>query len=262
MYWVIQEDLFHETGMTELVTLLERMGLPHSLHKVVPFSGDLIPDVNPSNPVVAIGAYSMIRISKRRGWEPGVWSNTNFDFSVWQSNWNGYCLNDDAIICPFALVPEIEDEFFMRPTMDSKAFAGEITDYAAYAEWRKRVVELKEDVGSTLTGETLVLVCSLKEILREYRLWVVDKKVVTSSLYRIGGRVRYDGNVDPDVIAFGTKMAELWSPDRAYVLDVALTPEGFKIIEINSLNSSGLYACNVGLLVEAIEGMGYLNNHD
>jgi len=36
-------------------------------------------------------------------------------------------------------------------------------------------------------------------------------------------------------------------------MDVARTPEGLKIIEVNNLNSSGFYAANVENLVLAIE---------
>lgn len=257
MYWVIQEDLHREEGLQELKRVLERMGLPHSFHKVVPFVGELIPDINPPNPVVAIGAYSMIKISNRRGWKPGVWSNLTFEFPVWRHNWGKECLNHDAKIYPFADVPPDTGEFFMRPTMDSKAFAGDIFNYPEYEDWRRRVVDLKEDTGATLRPNTPVLVCTPKEILREYRLWVVDKQVVTASLYKIGNRVRYDAMVEQEVIDYGNRLASLWNPDRAYVLDVCLTEEGYRIVEVNSLNAAGLYACNVGKLVEALEGMGY-----
>ena len=262
MYWVIQEDLHHEEGLQELARVLERVNIPHSFHKVVPFVGEIIPEINPPNPVIAIGAYSMINYARRHSWFPGVFSNGNFDFQIWSHHWHGHCLNDDAQVYHFAEVPEQPEPFFMRPVMDSKEFAGAVFDYPEYLEWRHRVVDLREDTGTTLKPQTPVLICASKEIMREYRLWVVDHKIVTASLYKIGSRVVYDGNVDDDVILFGTNLVTdmpptRWVPDRAFVLDIALTPDGFKIIEINCLNAAGLYAANVGKLVEAIENMGY-----
>lgn len=271
MYWVIQHNFGHdvpeifrhrEEGMEELLRVLERMNIPHSVHDVVPFSGELIPPVDPPNPVIAIGAYSMINYARQHGWYPGVFSNDNFDFRVWRQHWDDRCLNNDAQIHNFAEVPEQDGPFFMRPTMDSKQFAGAVFDYPEYLEWRHRVVDLQEDTGSTLKPETPVLVCSPKEILREYRLWVVDHNVVTASLYKLGSRVVYNEDVDRDVLYFGATIVssmppKRWVPDRAFVLDVALTPDGYKIVEINSINAAGLYAANVGKLVAALDGMHY-----
>jgi hypothetical protein len=260
--WIIQENLYDEKGLRELVETLDRQRVSYSIHKVVPFSGELIPDVNPEGPVVCIGAYSMIRVAKARGWTPGVWSNENFDFQIWHAQWGDLCLNHDAKVYKFADVPPDAGEFFMRPTMDSKAFAGAIFDWDEYREWRNRVVELREDDGSTLTGETPVLVCRPKEIYREIRLWIVDHQVVTASQYKLGDRVVYDGNVDRDALFFGASIVTempppRWVPDRAFVLDIALTPDGYKIVEVNSLNAAGLYAADVGKLVYAIEMMRY-----
>ena len=44
---------------------------------------------------------------------------------------------------------------------------------------------------------------------------------------------------------------------RAFVLDVADTLEGPKVIEVNNFNSAGLYACDVGKIVDAVEAMEF-----
>jgi len=48
-------------------------------------------------------------------------------------------------------------------------------------------------------------------------------------------------------------MVDLWSPDVGFVLDIADTPEGFKVIEVNCLNASGFYACDMAKVVFALE---------
>ena len=48
-----------------------------------------------------------------------------------------------------------------------------------------------------------------------------------------------------------------FQPARAFVLDVADTLEGPKVIEVNNFNSAGLYACDVGKIVDAIEAMEF-----
>ena len=41
MHWILQNDIFSETGWSTLVETVERFGLSHSVHKVVPFVGEL-----------------------------------------------------------------------------------------------------------------------------------------------------------------------------------------------------------------------------
>jgi len=255
MHWVIQEGL-SDAGMVELERVLTRFELPYSMHKVVPFIGEIVPDIDPPNPVIVIGSYSMRHVAKRKGWLPGFFVNDNFAYEVWKANWGQELLNYDGIVCRFDSVPET-DEFFMRPCEDTKSFAGSVFDWAEYCGWRTRVVDLGEDDGSTLKADTRVMVSAPKNILREYRLWVVDGRVVTASLYCTGGRVRYDSHVDGPVIEYGEWLASRWQPDRAFVLDVGLVETRHQVIEVNCLNAAGLYAANVGKLVEALEGMGY-----
>jgi hypothetical protein len=44
-----------------------------------------------------------------------------------------------------------------------------------------------------------------------------------------------------------------WQPQRAFVLDVAETADGPKIVEINTLNSAGFYAADIQRIVLALE---------
>ena len=50
-------------------------------------------------------------------------------------------------------------------------------------------------------------------------------------------------------------MIQIWTPAKAFVLDIASTPYGYKVIEINNINTAGFYDANVGKLIEAIEVM-------
>lgn len=258
MHWIIQENLFHETGMEELLRVVKAMDLPHTLVKVVPFVGSIIPDVNPEGKVICIGSYSMRNVAKKKGWTPGVY-DIGFHADDIHYNWGGNCLNDDRIVCRFKDVDmqvvrmKWEDCFFIRPMDDSKSFAGQLMDYDEFMEWWRKVVMLHEDDGSTVTGDTLCIIAEPKEIHAEYRVWIVDGEPVTASQYKRGGRVHYDGVIDDGVMTFAKTLNKLWQPKPAYVMDVALIDDNFKVVEINTINAAGLYAANVGKLVEALE---------
>lgn len=261
MYYVIQENIFREQGFDELIRVVERVSLPYSIHKVVPFVGEIIPDIDPPNPVIVFGAYTMLKVAARKGWMPGSFATPNTDFEVCLANWGNRMLNASATVHRFDSVPQT-DEFFMRPSEDSKAFAGKIFDWAEYDDWRHRIIDLGENYGQTLICDTRVIISEPREILREYRLWVVDGRIVTSSLYKIGDRVRYDSIVDPEVLEYGQECIDMWQPARAFCLDVCMV-EGcrvmptYKIVEVNCLNAAGFYEANIGRLVEALEGMDF-----
>ena len=95
-----------------------------------------------------------------------------------------------------------------------------------------------------------------KEILAEYRFFVIDGEVVTGSQYKIGDQVQSSAAVPSDIYNYASEQAARWQPNRAFAIDIAQTPEGPKIIELNSANSAGFYACDIGKIVDAVERMG------
>ena len=253
MNWIIQDNLYSEEGFFSLLRALEALKLPHSVHRVVPFSHELIPDPTPTGKTIVMGAYTMINIAKTRGWLPGAFSNENFDFPLQKENWGELLLNHDAWIGPFGEVPPQKELFFIRPTLDSKFFPGRIMDWGEFEEWKEKIFALAWE--GTVTPDTQVMVNRVRKIYREFRTWIVNSEVVTASLYKEGNQVRYDSQVDEEIILFAQACAKAWEPAKAYVLDVAETPDGLFILEINCLNAAGFYKGNVGRIVQALEDL-------
>jgi hypothetical protein len=264
MHWVIQNNLAFERGTEDLVAFLARAEIPHSLHKVVPFVAEIEPDVNPVGNVIVMGAYSMRHLARRKGWVPGSFDLASITYEEHIKHWGRYMLNSDAVFCTFAEVPHhLTTEMFLRPSVDSKFFSGMLVTPEEFKVWHHKVVVLEEDEGFSLRGSTHVFLAKPKRIYNEYRVWVVDGKVVTASLYKRGGRPLFHSGVDAHVLAFAADRAKEWNPARAYVMDVATTDEtsvpgeGAYIVETNTLNSAGLYAADVCKLVGAIESMQF-----
>lgn len=94
----------------------------------------------------------------------------------------------------------------------------------------------------------------LKEILLEWRFFVVNGKPITASLYKRGGEVRYDANVDQRVWDFAQKVCDTWCPNPALALDICENADKeLKVMEINSICSAGFYALDMFKFVAAIE---------
>ena len=189
------------------------------------------------------GAVSMARIARERGWSPGSFLNENFDFERWSEALGSELLNAAA---EFVKVRDlaIERDTFVRLQADTKDFDGRVFDAQSFEAW-------KAENDSLLDVE--VIAASAQDIYREYRMFMTDDDVMTAAQYMQAGRPLASPDVDPEAIAYATHIARRWRPADAFVLDIALTADGYRVVEFNNINSCGFYASDVGRYVAGIE---------
>lgn len=252
MHWILQDNLFNEQAYQDLHDVLCRLGLPVSVVKVVPFVGDLLeePLIAPGSHVMCMGSYSLRHAARARGWVPGVFDLELMDFRMQLLHWGRHMLNHDSVVVEFAEA-KVEDIAFVRPIEDNKVFTGKVFTRDEFHEWRTKVSDLGEDSAGLI--RTLVQVCTPKLIYSEHRFWVVDGEIVASSTYKLGRRVTYRPVDDDRFHQFVRERVAEWQPADAFVIDVCDTSAGLKVVEINTLNSAGLYAANINALVHALE---------
>jgi glutathione synthase/RimK-type ligase-like ATP-grasp enzyme len=119
---------------------------------------------------------------------------------------------------------------------------------------------IPESDYSPLNGDTLIMMSSTKKILAEYRMFIVDGKIVSGSVYKQGtmgishlNKLNAVLSPDESVISITQRMIDKWQPAEAFVIDIAKTDDGLKVIEINNFNSSGFYSCDVYKIINSIE---------
>lgn len=258
MHWIIQNDLFREPALVELLELLARYGISHDFVEMIPNGGGLALDVDVVGPTVVIGSVALARHAVRSGWSPGAWlgrtSEDDFAYDRCIAACGTEMLNVDARILAFSdLLKHDLDTFFIRPAADGKLFTGAVLDRANAAAWCERIQG--SDGTRTIAPATPIVVSSVKPITSETRFVVVDGQVVTGSVYRRGRSVLYSPDVEPHVLGYARTMAARWTPDRVCVVDIADTPDGPRIVEFNNFNAATWYACDVSRIVQAIEAM-------
>ncbi|WP_434729685.1 ATP-grasp domain-containing protein [Rhizobium binae] len=258
MQWILQEFEDHH----KLAEALDRLGIRYTWHRVVPFIGELIPEPVAADPsaVVMFGSYTLWRNAETNGYRPGMFKLRPF---VQEKVWHPYLLNGaDALFLTLREVPaRLADdgrEWFLRPVDDSKEEPGNVKSAGEIVRMAERVLALDEDEipAGSLRHNTLLMFTKPVRILREWRLWVVNDRIVTYSLYKEGSRVIHRHEIDDDALEFGQRMADLnpgYSP--AYVIDVCRTEEGLKLLETNCLNAAGFYAADLTKLAAAIDGL-------
>lgn len=270
MFWVIQNNIFREQNHAMLLETLQRMRVSHVEVKLVPFYDLLLPvdfdshtfkesmdnvsevSVDDSGLVMVSGGLSLAKIGKNRSWQPGSFLNENFHYDKWKRAYGENLLNFESMVDTFSSIEPMWNEFFIRPCEDTKDFDGTVFTKEEFNIWRH---DLLRKNGLCTFENAMVVASPIKKIYREYRFFIVDNCVVTYSQYKLGNQILSSADVDFMTIQYVQRMINIWQPARAFVMDIALTSEGLRIIEINNINSAGFYDCNVGKFINAIENM-------
>jgi hypothetical protein len=141
----------------------------------------------------------------------------------------------------------VDDRVFLRPDASDKDFNGGLVKRDFFNAW----------YGSALRfdppPQSLVVVATPERLLAEYRLFVADGVVVTGSKYKTGDLVCPEPDFPGEAVQVAEAAAAAWSPERLFCIDVAETPNGFRIVECNPFNYSGVYESDLRLLTAAAE---------
>lgn len=251
MYYVVQENVFKEENYDNLMLALNRLKLPYEIVKVLPFIEDFEFETNRTD-VFPFGAVKMSRLSRQYRWKPGSQLNENHDFQIYKNYYHDNLLNWDSKIIKFGNDDLFSKEiFFARPTMDTKVFTGKVFDMGEWTAFRER--SQKNGHTSLLDDDTEIQISSVKNIQNEIRFWIVKGEIVTASQYKLGNRLVMNDNVDASAYRFCEKMIELFELNDAFVMDVCLTDNQYKIIECGCINSAGFYQANLQKLLMKLE---------
>ncbi len=254
MHWILQEGFLSETGWQALIATLTRFGIPYSVHAVAPKTGELLPSpILEHKNAICIGSYSMRHVASRNGWWPGVFDLYAQDFEQQRLHWGAHMLNYRSVVSTIAQARFSGEQMFVRPIQDSKVFSGKVFSSAAFHAWQSAICDPHTSRTDSLTPQTEIQLSKPVEIYAEYRFWIVKGEIITQSLYKRGNQVFYTSDVDERVAAFVRARILEWSPHEAFVIDACDTADGIRIVEINTLNSSGFYAADVQRLVLALE---------
>lgn len=247
MYWVIQKNIFKPENYRLLTNALDSLGIKYISVSIPTGTLDLVPDVEVEGNVYVCGAIKLGKIAQSKDWQPGSFLNEEFRYDRWLTELGSELLNHDVVTGTLSNIDVTHfDQFFIRPLEDNKAFDGVVIDNEMLGTWRK-------DQSKSGICNLAVMASSVKEIFREYRLFIVNQKFVTGSVYKIGGVPTVSSDIEDGVINYAHSVIKKWCPSESHVIDIALTEKGYKVIEFNNINSSGFYGSNVPKYVEAIQ---------
>lgn len=253
--WIIEKDVFNTKHYETMISHIREAGHNLKIVRVTPFTHEIdgkVPEVD--GPVVCYGSIGIANLAKKHGWKPGVFTDEEtFKYQNYINSIGNLILNPDAT-CMY--LDEVEshvkfyaiEKFFIKPNDDNKAFAGTVIETKDFSDWVKNL----RDIGYLDDNNIEVVVSAVKELAMEWRSIVVDGEVIESSIYRQWQKVMPERNRNPDVDELIKLAHSKFAPAPVYVVDVAQTRDGLKIVEYNTFNSAGFYDCDIPRIVDAV----------
>ena len=249
--WVIQRNLGRTDDHGRIVEAVSSVGSDPIEVDVIPFSDDL-PDVPGHRPTVFYGATGFVNSVITRGsWTPGAFYDAEaFRYSRYLQEYGERMINHGAVITTMqGFQPSGPDPIFVRPDRDLKEFAGCVIEPARFVEWRHNLLGR----GYSIADDCPIVVAEPVGISTEWRLFVVEGRVVSGSRYRSRFILDPSPEVPERVVAFAEESARTWSPQPVFVMDVGLSAGNLYIIELGCFNSAGFYASDVGAVISAVD---------
>jgi hypothetical protein len=256
--WIVQDNLGSTSSTADSIKLAcENEEQPYVPIQLIPFSNELpkMPEVD--GKFVLYGRTTlMLNAYSDDFWKNGLFFNPDFFTpECYKKHWGDMMLNSDAFVVKLRDIPKIrsnelshmslDSEFFIRPNDDLKLFqSGVVT----LEDLIKMPDNATDDPSEPVNLNTEISISSVKNIDREWRLIIVDKKFISGSEYI----PEVKSFVPAEVIDFAEKAAEIWTPAPVFVMDIAFDGSSFKIIECNCFNGSGFYASDLDLIVRVV----------
>ena len=254
MYYLVQSNIYSDPDHHKIFQALEELGLDY---ETIELNSDTqtIGVRAGRKDVFVYGSVKLARLAKENtDWYPGSFYGGNHLFEVYAPYYRNNLLNYEARVFKFADPIEwLPDETkFIKPYKDAKIFTGRVFTRTKWEDFVQS--SLQNPKTPMLTGESLVQASPPQAIIKEARLWIVGRQVVAAVYYRFDDAAVFESEVAPEGIAFARAMVDIFNVAEAFVMDICLTADGWKIVEINCINSAGFFPnLNVKSLVRTLD---------
>ena len=253
--WLIQRNL---TSMDDLELLrfsCNKLGIRSMEIDIIPFSYKL-PPFDDKRKSIIYGSTTFNNLAyKDPVLKKGVFFNKEkFSIENYLGKWGRHMLNYSASILTFKDLIEskmYDDEklLFIRPDDDSKSFSGEVKQFSDIEKWYQ---SLKEIENVDLSLESKIVVSEPYNIKYEWRLWIVNKKVVAASKYREYFKLKKERGCPTEIILFAEQRCQEYTPHDVFVMDVCLSGDEFYIVECGCMNGAGFYKADIESIVKNV----------
>lgn len=268
MKWLVQEFLNNQSNIIRVINALEELNVEYLIVNLnennkmtvldkedkVPLddSERILREFVQNADVMVYGSKTFALVADEMGLKPGSFMNEKFEFEEFRIALGNELLNNQFQVGELSELQPMGNKFFIRPTGNTKLFTGMVVSKNDFLQWQER----EKTDNSPYNGQTL-LISAFQEIIAEYRFFVVNQEIVTYSSYKVGGNIDTSCKPSKELLSYTEEMISKFPLSEAYVIDIAETSNGYKVVEYNNINTSGLYGCNEIAFIKAINSMEF-----
>lgn len=262
--WYIQPLSHHENTAQCIAYLAEERGVNVISNDYIPFGGsnweEILPNYKegPVTILASINALKSCQNAKIQNYDLVDWCDwKQLCCSTYYNYWGEWLLSQTYGFYPLKETIRLaekgtlfdlfgnENFIFIKPDTNDKIFDGEVLCSNHIDRWKYQVTI--EHPNDTL----LCLVAKPSQIEAEYRLVISDKKVISSSRYKLDGRFSMDRGCPDECVEIAEKACGMWEPHSFFVLDMAKSCGRFYVLECGSVNLAGFYECDLVPITDA-----------
>jgi hypothetical protein len=255
MKFAIQHNLMNIDQLHDVAKAVKPY--PHIFVGTIPFSQEITSD-EPLDGIdyIPYGSTLLTNLAAELGWLGLHFDLSKLNYRTFLEN-RGDMLNDTVISVKYAIeylkTVSQNQKFFTRPSEDLKQYSGQVLEAYEIWSWLQSMVDAGAGGGSYYMSADKEIVLSIpKDISAEWRWFIVGGQIISGSMYRAHGQSRKVRELDHAVIDEAQSLANVWLPDQCVVMDTALVGDEIKVIEFNTINSSGFYDNDVDAVFKAL----------
>ncbi|MEL6674788.1 MAG: ATP-grasp domain-containing protein [Bacteroidota bacterium] len=257
--WVLQSNLTKEEDAKRIKAALQAPNTLWEEIQIIPFSHQL-PDLQHQADVhipygsttLVLSAYAHPLYKKGLFYDPAT-----FNVATYAEKWGQTLLNHQGQLVRFGAVEKIpsstDQAWFIRPNHDTKTFSGQVLSFQDLLAWRDKICALELP---DLNADSEVWMAPPQDIQKEWRIFIVDDQIISAGRYLDQGALSpSQADLPEEMLAFVRDRIKEYRLHDAYVMDIALTSQGFSLIECNCFNGTGFYQHDIAAIVQAVNGL-------
>ena len=260
--WLIDDYILKNSYHERLDHVLERNNIEYKVRQYIPFEREPeeLPFNNGEN-VVVYGSVEFVNFwTRNTNYVPCSYYNErelccSFYMSK-LSEFNDQFLNSECVFMPFGkFITDYQRVYemfgtnvlFIRPDNGNKSFSGKMVHKGDINHEHNAMKNLEH-----IDDSELIMISYCKNINNEYRYFIVNGEIVGKTQYMLNGKLFMDEFTDATCDHLANDISKNDRQlDIAYVCDITVDNSDHepKIVEFNSINSSGFYSADIDSIV-------------
>ncbi|MDR6465700.1 ATP-grasp domain-containing protein [Chryseobacterium sediminis] len=252
MYFLVQANVYLDPDHYKIFDALEELNIDYGVINIPPAAEKIDFNIDRKD-VFVYGSVTIARLARQNTeWFPGSFYGGNHLYEVYSKYYGENLLNYNVSVHKISeqLSWKKDELKFIKPYSEAKIFTGKAF---TEIEWKDFVFEALENQSNRITKDSLIQVSKARRTIKEARLWIVGGQIIDGGYYKFNDDAPFEEKVSQEGLDFANEMIQLFNLEEAFVMDICLTDEGWKIVEINCINSSGFYPnTNVKSVIKAL----------